>query len=42
MSNDTFLYWGMIVTVFLVMAGILTLRELIEQRLEAADDGDDA
>lgn len=40
MSNDTFLYWGMIVTVFLVMAAILTLRELIEQRLEANDDGD--
>ncbi len=34
MSNQTFLYWGMIVTMFLVIALVLTAREIIEQHLE--------
>ena len=44
MSQDTFLYWGMLVTVFLVLAALLTARELVEQRLEAraAESGDSA
>ncbi len=34
MSNEAFLYWGMLVTVFLLLAAIVTARELLEQHLE--------
>lgn len=34
MSNQTFLFWGMLVTLFLVFALVLTAREIIEQHLE--------
>jgi hypothetical protein len=33
MSNDTFLYWGMIVTAFLLIAAMLTARQLFENYL---------
>lgn len=30
MDNDTFLLWGMLVTLFLVIAFLLTLRQIFE------------
>jgi hypothetical protein len=33
MANDTFLYWGMVVTAFLLIACILTARQLLENYL---------
>lgn len=42
MSNEAFFYWGMVVTTFLVLAALLTFRELVErgleQRLKERDD----
>jgi len=33
MSSDNFLYWGMVVTAFLLIAAILTARQLLENYL---------
>lgn len=43
MSNDTFLYWGMVVTLFLGLAALLTARELLVGYLErrGGSDGDE-
>jgi hypothetical protein len=30
MDNDTFLFWGMLVTLFLVIAFLLTLRQIFQ------------
>jgi len=32
--DQTLLFWGMVVTMFIVIAGLLTARELIEQYFE--------
>ncbi|MCJ7557150.1 MAG: hypothetical protein MUP90_09585 [Gammaproteobacteria bacterium] len=34
MRDQTLLFWGMVVTMFIVIAGVLTARELIEQYFE--------
>jgi hypothetical protein len=34
MRDQTLLYWGMVVTIFLLIAGMLTARELFEIYLE--------
>ena len=43
MRDQTLLYWGMVVTMFLLIAGMLTARELFEIYLEnrAARAGDE-
>jgi hypothetical protein len=37
MNDDTLLYWGMIVTVFLMFSAILTAKQLFEMYLEEKD-----
>ena len=34
MTDQTLLYWGMVVTIFILIAGMLTARELIEMYFE--------
>ena len=34
MADQTLLYWGMVVTMFILIAGMLTARELIEMYFE--------
>jgi hypothetical protein len=34
MRDQTLLYWGMVVTIFILIAGMLTARELIEMYFE--------
>lgn len=34
MSDQTLLYWGMVVTMFLVIAAIITAREMVESDLK--------
>ena len=34
MRDQDILYWGMVVTTFLIIAGVLTARELFERYLE--------
>jgi hypothetical protein len=34
MRDQDILYWGMVVTMFLLIAAVLTARELFEQYLE--------
>jgi hypothetical protein len=34
MRDQTLLYWGMVVTIFVLIAGMLTARELIEMYFE--------
>lgn len=34
MRDQTLLFWGMVVTMFIVIAAVLTARELIEQYFE--------
>lgn len=34
MRDQTLLYWGMVVTIFILIAGMLTARELIEMHFE--------
>lgn len=38
MRDQTLLYWGMVVTTFLIIAGLLTARELFEIYLEKRAD----
>lgn len=40
MSDDTLFYWGMVVTMFLFLAALLTARELFERYVD--DDEDDS
>lgn len=42
MREETLLYWGMVVTVFLLIAAMLTARELFEiyLRRRGAEDGE--
>ncbi|HZW58800.1 MAG TPA: hypothetical protein VFE85_00790 [Woeseiaceae bacterium] len=35
MRDQTLLYWGMVVTGFLLIAGLLTLRQLLENYLSS-------
>lgn len=34
MRDESLLYWGMVVTVFILISGMLTARELIEIHFE--------
>jgi len=34
MRDQTLLYWGMVVTIFILISGMLTARELIERYFE--------
>ena len=34
MTDQSLLYWGMVVTIFILIAGMLTARELIEMYFE--------
>ena len=34
MRDQTLLYWGMVVTIFIIIAGMLTARELIDMYFE--------
>lgn len=34
MSDQTFLYWGMVVTMFLLIAAMITARDLFESYME--------
>ena len=38
MRDQDILYWGMVVTTFLIIAGVLTARELFERYLEERRD----
>lgn len=38
MSDQTLMYWGMVVTMFLLIAAMLTARELMEMRYDEDDD----
>ncbi len=38
MSDQTLMYWGMVVTMFLLIAAMLTARELMEMRYDDDDD----
>lgn len=38
MSDQTLMYWGMVVTMFLLIAAMLTARELLEMRYDEDDD----
>jgi len=43
MSDQTLLYWGMVVTMFLLIAAMITARELFEIYLEKrAEQSDEA
>lgn len=41
MSDQTLLYWGMVVTMFILIAGMLTARDLIEMYFNARRGPDD-
>ena len=43
MRDQTLLYWGMVVTIFLLIAGMITARELFEMYMNkrSADDSDE-
>ena len=34
MRDETLLYWGMVVTIFMLISAMLTARELIERHFE--------
>lgn len=38
MSQDTFLYWGAFVTLFLFLAFILTVRQIFENHLAEKEE----
>ena len=40
MTDSTLFYWGMVVTMFLLIAGMLTARELIEMHFGGEDEDD--
>ena len=44
MSDETLLYWGILVTGFLAIAGLITARDLVEARLksQSSDEDEDA
>jgi hypothetical protein len=39
--DETLFFWGMVVTMFLLIAAMLTARELIEMYFEERNPGDD-
>lgn len=42
MRDQTLFYWGMVVTIFMLIAAMLTARELIEMHFEKKRDAEDA
>lgn len=40
MSDDTLFFWGMVVTMFMLIAAMLTARELIEIHFGGGEDAD--
>ena len=38
MSDDTFLFWGGLVTMFLVIAFVLTVRQMFENRMAEREE----
>jgi len=40
-NDDTLLYWGMVVTMFILIAAMLTARELLEIYFERRRSGED-
>jgi len=40
-SDETLMYWGMVVTMFILIAGMLTARELLDIYFERRRDSDD-
>ena len=41
MREETLLYWGMVVTVFLLISAMITARELFERYIEKRSAEDD-
>ena len=41
MRDETLLYWGMVVTMFILIAGMLTARELLDIYFERRSRDDD-
>lgn len=41
MRDQTLFYWGMVVTIFLLIAGMLTARELFDMYLERRKTAED-
>ena len=44
MRDQTLFYWGMVVTMFIMIAAVLTVRELLDMYYEErdADDSDES
>ena len=40
MRDQTLFYWGMVVTIFIMIAAILTARELLDMYFEERDAND--
>lgn len=41
MRDDTLFFWGMVVTMFMLIAAVLTARELFEMYFGDREDADD-
>lgn len=41
MRDASLMYWGMVVTVFILIAGMLTARELLEMHFDRRGQGDE-
>ena len=42
MRDSSLMYWGMVVTGFILIAGMLTARELLEMHFDRRGEDDDA
>jgi hypothetical protein len=41
MSDQTLLFWGTVVTMFLLIAAVITARDIVERHLEERGYGED-